>query len=554
MTTTAKQKRIPPLEELEAPLPPDGGWGWVVMVASFFSNLLVDGILYTFGILYINLIHSFPEAHKATISMVGSLLGGVYLIVGIHNHTGPFVGGLVNKFGCRVVACCGAIVSSAAFIASYFSHNIEMMLVTYGIFGGIGFGLLYLPSIVMVGMYFDRKRALATGIAVCGSGLGTLLFAPLATYLCDTYGWRGANLIMAGLILNGLPCALVYKPLKAKKKRKKIYMENYKDSIKKDPSQATSTSEFLKLDTDPTATVAKVSSSTDDEELPDVHPLYRADVLYGGSVTNIAEYNANPDMRAYVNSVTDIPRAVSPSPEGGPCAPLLDVLRKMFDFTLLASPTFIAIALSGVFGFMGFYSPFVYLTDYAQISVSEHPERANWLISTIGLSNTVSRILAGWLADRPWADSTLIHNMALILAGLATCSLTFFSNMVAFYAYAITFGFSIAAFIALRSIVICDLLGVQRLTNAFGIVALFQGIALLLGTPVSGAIYDCTGSYKLSFIVSGIMMVLGGVLCLPVRKINRWEIRRNKSREPLIQLRSNAKITNDKLWLPFQIR
>ena len=47
---------------------------------------------------------------------------------------------------------------------------------------GISFGLMYLPSIVIVGYYFDKKRAFATGIAVCGSGIGTFLFAPLGTY------------------------------------------------------------------------------------------------------------------------------------------------------------------------------------------------------------------------------------------------------------------------------------------------------------------------------------------------------------------------------------
>ena len=35
---------------------------------------------------------------------------------------------------------------------------------------GMGFGLMYLPSIVIVGYYFDKKRAFATGLATCGSG------------------------------------------------------------------------------------------------------------------------------------------------------------------------------------------------------------------------------------------------------------------------------------------------------------------------------------------------------------------------------------------------
>jgi predicted MFS family arabinose efflux permease len=63
---------------------------------------------------------------------------------------------------------------------------------------------VYLPAIVAVGYYFEQKRALATGISVCGSGVGTFLFAPLATYLLEQYGWQGANLVnnLFNLIIN----------------------------------------------------------------------------------------------------------------------------------------------------------------------------------------------------------------------------------------------------------------------------------------------------------------------------------------------------------------
>lgn len=81
---------------------------------------------------------------------------------------------------------------------------------------GIGFGAMYLPSIVMVGFYFDQKRALATGIAVCGSGIGTFVFAPLGSLLLESYGWKGANIILAGIILNGIVCGAVFRPLEAR--------------------------------------------------------------------------------------------------------------------------------------------------------------------------------------------------------------------------------------------------------------------------------------------------------------------------------------------------
>ena len=51
-------------------------------------------------------------------------------------------------------------------------------------------GLLNLPSIVTVGFYFSKRRALANGIAICGTGIGTFVFAPLASYFVSEYGWK----------------------------------------------------------------------------------------------------------------------------------------------------------------------------------------------------------------------------------------------------------------------------------------------------------------------------------------------------------------------------
>jgi predicted MFS family arabinose efflux permease len=57
---------------------------------------------------------------------------------------------------------------------------------------------VYVPAVIAVGFYFEKWRALATGVAVCGSGIGAFLMAPLCTALIDAFGWRGAVLIQAG--------------------------------------------------------------------------------------------------------------------------------------------------------------------------------------------------------------------------------------------------------------------------------------------------------------------------------------------------------------------
>lgn len=55
--------------------------------------------------------------------------------------------------------------------------------------------------------------------------------------------------------------------------------------------------------------------------------------------------------------------------------------------------------------------------------------------------------------------------------------------------YATVFGFNIGAYVGLTSVVLVDLLGIEKLTNAFGLLLLFQGIASLIGPPFAGS-YD----------------------------------------------------------------
>lgn len=112
-------------------------------------------------------------------------------------------------------------MASAAFVLSTFSTSVNMLMLTYGVMGGVGFGMIYLPAVVCVGYYFEKKRSLATGIAVCGSGFGTFVFAPLATFLLESLGgWRGANLVLAGLILSCALFGALMKPLTYPKKQK----------------------------------------------------------------------------------------------------------------------------------------------------------------------------------------------------------------------------------------------------------------------------------------------------------------------------------------------
>merc|ERR1719228_1851011 len=174
--------------------PPDGGWGWVVVFASFMIHIIADGITYSFGVFLVELIAKF-DADRGAASLIPSILVGITL------GSGPIASYFTNRYGCRAVTIAGAILAAAGLALSCAAKSIVVLYFTVGILTGLGFGLIYLPAIVSVSVYFEKKRAFATGIAVCGSGLGTFIMAPVTKGLINSFGWKYAMLITAGLVL-----------------------------------------------------------------------------------------------------------------------------------------------------------------------------------------------------------------------------------------------------------------------------------------------------------------------------------------------------------------
>lgn len=63
----------------------------------------------------------------------------------------------------------------------------------------------------------------------------------------------------------------------------------------------------------------------------------------------------------------------------------------------------------------------------------------------------------------------------------------------------------------MTSIILVDLLGLEKLTNAFGLLILFRGAAAIVGTPLAGAIYDATNSYDIPFFAAGVLFGLSAI-------------------------------------------
>ena len=94
-----------------------------------------------------------------------------------------------------------------------------MLFFTVGIVSGFGLSLCYVAAIVIVAYYFEKRRSLATGLAVCGSGIGNFIVAPITQYLIDEFGWRGTTLIVAGFFLKMCVCGALMRGIEGAGKR-----------------------------------------------------------------------------------------------------------------------------------------------------------------------------------------------------------------------------------------------------------------------------------------------------------------------------------------------
>jgi len=590
-------------------VPPDGGWGWMVVFSSFLIHIIADGIVYSFGIFFVEFVDYFDASHSET-AWIASILVGLTL------GSGPIASVITNRFGCRPCTMAGGVVASLGLILGVFSPSIQTLYLTFGLMAGFGFGLIYLPAIVSVGFYFEKKRAIATGLAVCGSGVGTFIFAPLCNLLVEEYTWKGATLILAGLVLNGLVCGALFRPLpgevKSKKKTKtkaekitKVESRRLLDAERKDdgnngvaPSSIrVSVSQYennlssvaipplngnsgsgklsrrlASADHVPTHKSSEPHvmyyelSDAEKREVQEqcqqetrerttsvglkpsdaTNPMNRKDVFYSGSLLNIPMYRSNPDL--YHKSITSIHKVgldsskePSPDPENrqGCCSEEnTQMCKQMLDFSLLKDPIFVLFAISNFLTSIGFNAPFIYIPDRAEKELGLTRKEGAMLLSVVGISNTVGRVLFGFTSDHPIVRRRrlFVYNGALTVCGAATMLSVYATTYYTMMAYAAVFGVTIGAYVTLTSVLLVDLLGLEKLTNSFGILLLFQGVATLGGPPLAGSLYDMTKSYTIPFLVVGACLGFSGLMLFPIPTVQRCLARRKGVTEHDVQM------------------
>jgi MFS family permease len=173
-------------------------YGWIVVAAAFAVTFIGFGCAYTFSAFVPSLQHDF-QASRGSVSIVFSLAGFLYFSLGV--VSGP----LADRWGAQRLAMLGMLLVGTGLALAGVAHNLAAVYAAYGLGVGLGIGCAYVPAVGAVQRWFVRRRGFASGLAVSGIGVGTLVMPPLATSMIDSMGWRNAWLALgAGAAIVGI--------------------------------------------------------------------------------------------------------------------------------------------------------------------------------------------------------------------------------------------------------------------------------------------------------------------------------------------------------------
>ncbi|KAJ2160671.1 hypothetical protein GGF46_002102, partial [Coemansia sp. RSA 552] len=176
--------------------PIDGKFGWAVVMSGCFMLMFSMGCVNSYGT-YQTYYHryQFPEEPTSNLAWVGTMqFAGM-------NFFGIPAGILCERFDTRLVSFVGGVIMAVALIiASFCDDAVWKLILTQGIVFSVGAALVFIPSTSIPAQWFIKRRALAVGVVVAGSGIGGLWLTPATQSMIDQLGTSWA-LRITGIII-----------------------------------------------------------------------------------------------------------------------------------------------------------------------------------------------------------------------------------------------------------------------------------------------------------------------------------------------------------------
>ncbi|XP_077981588.1 monocarboxylate transporter 13-like [Glandiceps talaboti] len=491
--------------------PPDGGFGWVVAFGGFFVYFLFGGQGSSFGVLYVEFLDAFG-ASKASTAWIGSIFFGVGILSHLLSMT------LINRFGYRTVVMIGGFLSSVGLFATSFATSIEQVYFIYGVFVGLWFWTLSLPTLGSVGKYFTKRLPLAMGIILSGTGAGQFALSFTIHLLLDEYGWRGTLMILAALNLNICVAGALLRPIEvynAMQRRQDQSVQRDLDYVTTNRNEDTK-QQIVNKDISKNGSFtqnhehySEIISRDDQSPWQQPPPCQQSQVMADKEANNTQANDCQSSCKVRLTK-------------------LRQGFKNSFDWSLFSNLGF------GLFIFTGFTVMGACIAIMAHI-VSKGNDygipglRCTSLPAILGLTQFLGRLFWGILGGVfTKIKPTVLYGGSIAVAGIATIVSIHTTTYTGQLAFVVVLGICMACFTPIMPVIIRQLLCPEKADNGLMFYLQAQGLGGLFVSPFVGWMRDVQGHYVGAFYILGAVFIVSAMCSFPIPIINKWDMKRKE--------------------------
>ncbi|KAG5307768.1 MOT13 protein, partial [Pseudoatta argentina] len=188
-------------------VPPNGGYGWIIVIAGALNALSTIPIVQSFGLIF---KESFAKLNLTATDT--SVIINVNLAFGM--ILGLINGPLLKIYGYRKVAMVGSILYAIGVTMTAFANTFTLIMICYGMLTSIGMGMSLSGFSLAINTYFTTKRGRAIGMGMTIMGLGPIIMPQILSFLLSFYGVQGTVLILGAYSFHSMIGAILLQPVK----------------------------------------------------------------------------------------------------------------------------------------------------------------------------------------------------------------------------------------------------------------------------------------------------------------------------------------------------